>query len=225
MRREPSVFLLILTVVVALAGCSIAQPTVKVDYYALDYQPPTAEKAPALDVVLGVRRFGIAAAYDHDRLVERETGFRTTQSYYHRWANNPRMMLSDLLLRDLRASGNYKAVVMIPANVLPDYEVNGFVQDIVKDVTGPTPQVFISMEVTLLRNQERPEANRVLFQKSCSAQVPCPDQTPSGIAKAMSEAYRDISRGIQRDVYEFIGKATPTNNPPTGQAGAVPVAP
>ena len=189
---------------VFFAGCSITQPTVKVDYYQLDYPSPAFAQPLHLDIVLGIRRFGIAAAYDHDRLVERDKGFRATQSYYHRWVNNPRMMLSDLLLRDTQASANYKAVVMLPANVLPDYEMNGFVQDIVKDNTGPTPQVVISMDVTLLRNQDRPSQSRVVFQKTYASQIPCPDNSPSGIAQAMSQAFGDISGRIQQDVCEAI---------------------
>ena len=209
---------------ILFAGCSITQPTVKVDYYQLDYPSPASTQPRQLDVVLGIRRFGIAAAYDHDRLEERDKGFRTTQSYYHRWVNNPRMMLSDLLLRDVQASGNYKAVVMLPANVLPDYEINGFVQDIVKDNTGPAPQVVISMDVTLLRNQDRPSQSRVVFQKTYASQIPCPDNSPSGIAKAMSQAFADISSRIQQDVCEMLQKAMMENNPPV-PAAEPPVSP
>ncbi len=207
MRRAFKRNLALAGMLAVLCGCSITQPAVKVDYYELSYASPVVENVAAMDVVIGVRRFGIAAAYDHDRMVEREKGFKTTPSYYHRWANNPRMMLSDLLLRDLRASGGYKAVVIMPANVLPDYEVDGFIQEILLDRSGPVPMVLISMEVTLLRSKERIEQTRIVFQKSFLVQVPCKDQAASGIASAMSDAFKDISTRVQKETYEAIRSA------------------
>ena len=191
-----------------LIGCSVTQPAVKVDYYQLEYQPPPVKDGQALNVVVGVRRFGIASAYDHDRLVGTEKNLRVTQSYYHRWVNNPRMMLSDLLLRDLAFSGNYKAVMMLPSEVLPDFEINCFVQEIVQDDSGAQPKVVVAMDVTLLGNPTQKDKTRVIFQKSYSIDIPCPEKTPAGIVKAMSVATKNLSAKIQQDVYEGIKTAS-----------------
>jgi len=201
--------LALLGFVIGVGGCSLAQSNAKIDYYQLDYPVMQVAKAVKLNTILGVRRFGIASAYDHDRLVAREKGLKASSSYYHRWVNNPRMMLSDLLLRDLLGSGEYRAVVMMPADVMPDFEVHGFVQQIVKDDSGAKSRVLLSLDVTLLRSPVAREQSHVVFQKSYVAQMPCPDNTPSAVANVMSQAYQEISLKIQNDVLAGIEKETP----------------
>ena len=195
--------------VLFLGGCALVGPNAKVDYYQLDYPATKALKASKVNTILGIRRFGIASAYDHDRLVVREKGLKTSSSYYHRWISNPRMMLSDLLLRDLLESSVYRAVVMMPANVMPDFEISGFVQQIVKDDSVAPSRVLVSLDVTLLRSPVAREQSHVMFQKSYVAEIPCPEGTPSGVAKFMSQATREISLKIQNDVLEAVKKEVP----------------
>ncbi len=181
-----------------VAGCSIAQPFARVDYYQFDYPTPAPQSQPALEAIVGVRRFGIASAYDHDRLVQKEKDLRAIQSYYYRWVTNPRMMLSELLMRDLLSTGGFKAVVMMPANLSADYEINGFIQEMIKDDSGKESVVRIVVDVTLQ------EAHRIVFQKKYSSEKKCQDSKPSTVAKAMSAAYQEISAAIQSDVYQGI---------------------
>ena len=192
----------------ALAGCSVLQPSAKVSYYQMDYPAPSMLPAtPPLNTVLGLRRFGIATLYDHDRLVQRGKYLQTTQSYYHRWAANPRMMLSDLLLRDLQATGNYQAVVLAPSTVAMDYEISGFVREIAQDDSGAKPSVKLALEISLLRGAEQKGRSRIVFQKPYTAEIPCPDRSAAGVAKAMSAAFQDISAKIRQDLYEAIASS------------------
>ncbi len=216
MKRRPVFAVFFLAAL--LTGCSIAQPFAKVDYYELDYPSPALKSIAVLDCVVGVRRFGIASAFDHDRLVEKEKDLRTTQTYYYRWVTNPRMMLSELLMRDLLASGGFKAVVMMPANVLTDYEINGFVQEILKDNSLSQSKVRVAMNMILLQSSLSPqEANRIVFQKTYASEKPCSPGGPTGVAKAMSAAYQEISERIQCDVVEQIKNCKPSAQPPAQQ--------
>lgn len=198
----------LLSIFAAVAGCSLAQPSVQVNYYQVEYpQPEALPKEKALPAVVGLRRFSVAALYDSDRLVQLDKDLRSTQSYYQRWAINPRMMLSDLFLRDMQVSGAYQAVVMIPSTVPLDYEINGYLREVAKDDSGPKPVVKLALEITLLRGRERKDEDRVIFQKSYTAQVECANQSAAAVAKAMSEAFADISVKIRQDVYEAIAAA------------------
>ncbi len=201
-----------------MAGCSIAQPFTKVDYYQFDYPSPALKNLSVLNCVVGVRRFGIASAFDHDRLVQKEKDLRTTQTYYYRWVSNPRMILSELLMRDLLAGGGFKAVVMMPANVLTDYEINGFVQEIFKDNSLKESKARVALDLTLLRSGlGAQEVNRIVFQKTYVSEKPCSPGGPADVAKAMSSAYQEISECIQADVLEQIKNCQLAAQPPTQQ--------
>ncbi len=206
---KTSVLFLVLLLAALAGGCSVSQPFVKIDYYQLDYPAPAAGKEAPLNVVVGVRRFGIGSMYDHDRLVVREKGMKIEQSYYRRWVTNPRMMFSDLLLRDLLATGSYKAVVMMPADVLADYEIGGFIQEVAKDVTGSAPKVVISADITLFRClQGRANQERVIFQKSYTSELECKSKAAADDMAAMSLAGRDLFDRIVKDIYEGIKKSS-----------------
>ncbi len=190
-----------------ISGCAVTRQSVDVDYYELSYAAPEASTRPLQDVVLGVRRFGIASAYDHDRLVQIQKDSRTYTSYYHRWTSNPRMMLPDVLLRDLIATGTYKAVVMLPSDLLPDYEINGYVQTVSVNMTDGKPKAKLALDITLLTGERKKDVSRIVFQKNYTAEIPAAGDKAPQVVEAFGKAMQQISEQIRNDVYDAVLKA------------------
>lgn len=67
---------------------------------------------------------------------------------YERWAEPPTEMLVTVLLRELRASGKYKAVDVLRSNSRGDYILYGRLYDF-KEVSGSPLMARLSMDLEL----------------------------------------------------------------------------
>ena len=176
------------------AGClSLKQPAIKVDYYQIEYDPVTRSKPEPLDIVLGVRHFGAAAAFNNDRIVYREGKHEWQTYYYHRWITNAIEMVRDALLRDLQLSNNYRAVVPVPGTTPWGYEIRGYVQDIYENDMGTSWKSVIDLNITFIKTPPRISRRRVIFQKNYHASVPSESKDPKAVVAAMSAARQIIS--------------------------------
>ena len=108
---------LLLTSLVAMClsttGCvqlqSLKQPRHTIHYYILDYPAPSVSAPEPPGPVLRIRRFNATALFTTDRIVAQGDSYSPEYEYYHRWAVSPAGMITDLLVRDLTASGLFKA--------------------------------------------------------------------------------------------------------------------
>jgi ABC-type uncharacterized transport system auxiliary subunit len=67
---------------------------------------------------------------------------------YQRWSEPPTEMLVNVLLRDLRASGRYKAVDVLRSNSHGDYILYGRLYDF-KEISGPPLVARIAADLEL----------------------------------------------------------------------------
>jgi ABC-type uncharacterized transport system auxiliary subunit len=159
--------------------------------------------APALPVVLRVDTLGVNAAYNRDGIAWREGPFQMGTSPAHRWMATPPRMIADLLARDLAASGRYEAVVQTVAGVSTDYALGGEIELLEADVRGQGCAARLVLRVLLVRSGREPQA---LLQKRYEAEEACRASGPDGFVAAMSEAVRDVSAAVQRDVYDAVSR-------------------
>lgn len=188
-----------------VAGCvNLKQPAVKVDYYQIEYEPANSPASEPLDAVLGVRRFTVAAAYDHDRMVYKEGAFERQTYYYHRWITNPAEMIRDAILKDLQRSGNYRAVVQVPGTTAWNYEIQGYVREIYENDLGQHWESILDLDVTLIKTPPETSKRRALFQKNYRTSAVCENKDPKAVVAAMSTAMQKISYELQKDVYVAV---------------------
>jgi ABC-type uncharacterized transport system auxiliary subunit len=130
-----------------LAGCGAARPN---KYYQLTVPGDTAsaaERSPyAVTLLLGPLR--ASHLYREDHIVYSSSGENMGTYEYQRWAEPPTEMLVDVLLRDLRASGKYRAVDVLRSNSHGDYILYGRLYDF-KEISAAPLLARITVDLEL----------------------------------------------------------------------------
>ena len=111
-----------------LAGCGAARPS---KYYSLtisgDAAPGGGNSPYPVTLLLGPLRS--SHLYREDHIVFSSKGQSMGTYQYQQWAESPTEMLVNILLRDLRSSGRYKAVDVLRSNSHGDFILYGRLYD------------------------------------------------------------------------------------------------
>lgn len=155
-RREAAPFLLVPVVTVALflAACGATRPS---KYYQLTI-PGDASAGQAADpapapVTLLVGNLFAADLYREDRIVYSTAGEQMGTYEYERWAEPPAEMIQEVLLRELRSSGRYRAVFVHRSDTNGDFLLRGRLYDF-KEVSenGMVARLKVDFEMRDLKN-------------------------------------------------------------------------
>ncbi|HXJ07165.1 MAG TPA: ABC-type transport auxiliary lipoprotein family protein [Candidatus Acidoferrum sp.] len=129
------------------AGCGAARPS---KYYQLTVpgdMMPAANPNP-VPITLLIGRMTGSALYREDQIVYSSGGESMGTYEYHRWAEPPTEMIAEILLRRLRASGNYRGVYTLRSDVHGDFLLHGRLYDF-KEVSGSSEVARVTMELEL----------------------------------------------------------------------------
>lgn len=130
-----------------LAGCGAARPS---KYYQLTIPGDAAavsERAPyPVTLLLGPLR--ASHLYREDHIVFSSSGENMGTYQYQQWVEPPTEMLVDVLLRDLRASGRYRAVDMLRSNSHGDFILYGRLYDF-KEISGSPLMARLTIDLEL----------------------------------------------------------------------------
>ena len=186
-------------------GCANSgKPRYDVENYILDYTAPTFENKVQLDTTIGINRFTIASAYNTQNMIFRTDDYALDFFNYNRWAVNPADMTADTLLRDMQASGLFRAVFSRYTVEDTRFLLQGGINDFFLRIGKNGKVAVISMEITLKDSLQQETTKRIVFQKKYSREESLTDQSPRGYCQAMSKALKNISQQITTDVYEAI---------------------
>lgn len=171
------------------AGCGAARPN---HYYQLSIPPDAATNmAPqpnALPVTILIGRITAPELYREDAIVY-NTGSETMGTYeYHRWAEPPTQMIPELLLRELRASGRYRNVVLLRSDIHGDFLLHGHLFDF-KEVEKGSGLARVTLELEL-RNIK---TGTMVWSHFYSHDEPAEGKTVDAIVSALD---KDIQRGV-----------------------------
>jgi ABC-type uncharacterized transport system auxiliary subunit len=183
-RLKQAAFAMLLAA--SVAGCGGSRP---VKYYVLDAGPaPAISAAPQVPVTLLVSRVTAAHLYRDDRLVYGSNDVQLGTYEYERWAEPPAGMMEDLVIKTLRASGNYRSVSRIASNLRGDYIVRGqlFALDEVNS-NGLAARFSFQMELY------DPKAGAVVWSSSYMHDEPVNGKTVSNVVEAMD---RNVKAGL-----------------------------
>lgn len=130
-----------------LAGCGAARPS---KYYQLTIPgdaAPAAERSPyPVTLLLGPLRS--SHLYREDHIVYSSSGENMGTYEYQQWAEPPTEMLVDVLLRELRASGRYRAVDVLRSNSHGDYILYGRLYDF-KEISSSPMMARLTIDLEL----------------------------------------------------------------------------
>jgi len=138
--------------VALLGGCGAARPA---KYYQLTVpaDAPAVEKADAVPVSLLLGGLMTSHLYREDRIVYGNGSEQLGAYEYQRWAEPPAEMIQEVLMRQLRASGRYRAVHYRRSNMKGDFALRGHLYDF-KEITGSqmSARVTLDLEMRDLKN-------------------------------------------------------------------------
>jgi ABC-type uncharacterized transport system auxiliary subunit len=128
----------------SLTGCGAARA---VKYYQLTVPTDAGdiEKPGAVPVRLLLGGLTTSHLYREDRIVYGNGPEQLGTYEFQRWAEPPAEMIQEILLRELRATGHYRAVHMRRSNVTGDFAIRGRLYDF-KEVEGGTMSTRVTME-------------------------------------------------------------------------------
>ena len=143
-RITVSIFALVLGV---HSGCGASRPS---KYYQLTIPgntPPIADPHP-YPVTLLLGPVTASDFYRGDRIAYSSGGKGMGTYEYQRWVAPPTEMIQDVLSRELRTSGRYRAVYSWSSNARGDYRLRGKLYDF-KEVSGSTLVSRVTIELEL----------------------------------------------------------------------------
>jgi ABC-type uncharacterized transport system auxiliary subunit len=107
-----------------------------------------AANANPVPITLLIGRMTGSALYREDQIVYSSGGQSMGTYEYHRWAEPPTEMIAEILLRQLRASGQYRGVYTLRSDVHGEFLLHGRLYDF-KEVSGSSEVARVTMELEL----------------------------------------------------------------------------
>ncbi len=197
--------LYLLSALIVITACGGGRSTYVVRQYLPDYAPPADTGQHRSEEAIRVEPFNTAQAYNSTSMFYRPAPFELSAYSRERWRVPPGEMVTDYLLRDLRHSGGFRAVLGYDDAGDGRYGLNGTVVEFLEVDGSDGPKALLSVDATLLDNTQREIAKRVVFQKTYTSAEPMKDKSAMSMAEAMSRALRKFSGELAADIYRAVG--------------------
>jgi len=191
------------------AGCFVPRSPAPVIYhYIFEYDPPRIEAPQPLDGAIIVQPFATATAFATRRIMYRDAAFKRDAYVYHQWRALPGDMVADMLRRDLREAGLFRAVFAAGSNAPGRFMLEGMVDEVFAGETADRWEAVLSMTVTLLDETTSDTSKKILLHQTYTARAPCGRKNPQSVAAAMSSALAELSGRICADVRAAADRAS-----------------
>jgi cholesterol transport system auxiliary component len=203
-RLWPNLTLLLLLMVL-MTSCSLgAKPSYKVNQYTLEYPSPFSKELPSISELVKVEQFSIAQTFNTSAMIYKEGPNLRNVDPYNRWRIKPGEMAAECLVRDLRNSGLFRAVISYNDSEETRYLLEGQVDEFLEASEKDGRKAVLGLNVTFLDLKKRDTAEKVIFQRDYNVVEPYTENTPAALAQGMSRAMEKISRQIILDLQDAV---------------------
>jgi ABC-type uncharacterized transport system auxiliary subunit len=131
--------------------------------------------------------------YRDDRIVYTSSGQAMGTYEYQRWAEPPSEMITDILLRELRASGRYLQIYPLGSNVRGDYLLRGHLYDF-REIDGKVLAARVAFDFEL----DNSKTGAIVWTRYYSHDSPVDGKDVAAVVAA-------IDRNVQSGLTEIIG--------------------
>ena len=191
---------------ILLAGCGAPRP---IKYYIIDATPAPASAASAqVPVVLLVGRITASHLYRDDRLIYGSGPVELGTYEYDRWAEPPADMVQNLLIANLRASGQYRSVSRVASNVRGDYIVRGHLLALY-GVDKPELVARFSLQLELFDPMNR----AIVWTQTYTHDEPVQGKTVASIVEAMDRNVRSGMQQLSAGINQYFMSHPPSQTP------------
>jgi len=190
---------------VLISGCSLgAKPSYLVNQYTLEYPSPFQKELASINKLVKVEQFSVAQTFNTLAMIYREGPNLRNVDPYNRWRIKPGEMATEYLVRDLRNSGLFRAVISYDHSGETRYLLEGQVDEFLDASEKDGRKAVLSLHVTFLDLKMRETAEKVIFQRDYKVVEPYTEKTPAALAQGMSRAMEKISRQIILDLQNAV---------------------
>lgn len=180
---------------------NFGKPSPKVDYYALEYDPPVkAAETDKMPFSIQIKRFRVSPLYNSNKIIFRDKAYARNEYHYHKWRANPGDTVTYFLKRDLQQSSLLKAVFSHEDGFACDYLLEGAVDEFLEQESQNSWEAVLSITVALLKTNEPDVSKSVIFQKAYRSRAACRQKNPKSLSEAMSLAMAQISQQVMMDI-------------------------
>jgi ABC-type uncharacterized transport system auxiliary subunit len=205
MPRVKIILILLMGLTLPLSAClDLKQPSSKIEYYSLEYDPPRMGDRQSVSHVIKVELFSVSPIYNTRKIIYRDDAYKRSAYGYHKWRANPAALVTYFLARDMRQSGLFKAVVTPNSRFPHAYVLGGSVDEFFESDTQAGCQADLSLNIVLMNEHETDVSKKIVFQKSYHIRKPCRQKNPRALAEAMSTAMAEASTQIIDEVYNRL---------------------
>lgn len=191
-------------VVLLLGGCAAGAKTAAVRQYALEYPPPAFGNLARVPDSIRVEPLSIARAFSNASMVYRSKPFVYGDDAYNRWKIKPSVMISDLLLRDMKSAGLFGGVFSGSDSESGDYALGGVIEELYEQEERDGGKAVLALNVTLVNRSRQNTGSRLIFQKNYRSVQAMETCDAESMARAMSKAMEALSRQITLDTYQAM---------------------
>jgi len=204
-----------------LGGCAAGAKTsaAAVRQYALEYPSPAFGNLEPVSDSIRVEPLSIARAFSNASMVYRSRPFVYGDDAYNRWKIKPSVMISDLLLRDMKSAGLFGGVFSGSDAESGDYALGGVIEELYEQEERDGGKAVLSLNVTLLNRSRQNAGSRLIFQKNYRSVQALETGDAESMARAVSKAMEALSREIILDAYQAMrgnGETGTKASPPRG---------
>lgn len=173
-------------------------------YYTLEYPSPHFSDLEPLPLVIKLEPLNTAPIYHTSRILYRDQSYNIKSYAFHQWRANPGNLVQHFLLRDLRASGLYKAILPYSSRSPTSYVLEGSLDEFLEWDEDTVWKAVLSLSMTLIKSGEKDVRKRIVMQKDYRVLEPCRRKNPQAVAESMSLAMSRVSEQISRDIHASL---------------------
>ena len=142
---------LVIVLCVLLTNCGSARP---VKYFTIQGTPPPAapSKPNPYPVTIVVGHITAPMLFRDDRMVYSNGSVELGSDSYNRWAEQPTDMIESILVQDLRATGQFRAIQRMSSSGKGDYILRGRLSAF-NEVDSPGITARVTLDLELLQTK------------------------------------------------------------------------
>jgi ABC-type uncharacterized transport system auxiliary subunit len=200
MRKLTTALVLMVMLLPALSGCGrVRYPA----YYTLNLpDPPDPSAAENARTSIAVREFQSPGYLRQGPIVYRPTPEQIGFYEYHRWATDPRTLVTSAVMDHLRASGQFSMVAMYDGRPNNDYVFSGRLEKLeeVDYQAGVKVEVAISAQIT------RVATGATVWSNAVSETRPVSQRNVPGVVSQMNRTVDLAINKLLSTVPASLGK-------------------
>jgi len=207
MKKSPAMIVVVLSAIVALAGC--AGKVGRANYYTLNLPaPPDPLVAENAHTTVAIREFRAPAYLRQGAIVYKPSPEQIGFYAYHRWAVDPCDFVTDSIIDRLGATGSFSRVKHYDGQPNADYVISGRLEKLeeIDYEGGVKVEVAVSAQMTKL------DTGTIVWSKAVS-EIGVVNQ--HDVPTVVSEMSLTMERAIEK-----LLTPTPGTLPPVSRAAA-----